>query len=280
MENNEKKILVLGATGKTGSRVAQKLNELNIQFRAGSRSASPSFDWTDQSTWQNALDKIHAVYISFQPDLAVPGAVQVIQDFCNLARESGVEKLVLLSGRGEKEAEECEQVVQNSGLKWTIARASWFNQNFNESYLLGPILDGLVALPLADVKEPFIDVEDIADVVVASLTQEGHDGKLYELTGPRLLSFNDAVNEISTAIGRKIEYVQISMEDYKKHMEEEQIPDDYIWLITYLFTEVLDGRNESIANGVEQALNREPKDFSVYAKQVAASGTWDAKQSV
>lgn len=279
MENNLRKILVLGATGKTGSRVAQRLNELKVQFRAGSRNASPGFDWADQSTWKNAVEDIHTVYISFQPDLAVPGAVQTIQKFCDLAKERGVEKLVLLSGRGEKEAVECEQIVQTSGLKWTICRASWFNQNFSESFLLDPILEGTVALPLADLKEPFVDVDDIADVVVASLTEEGHDGKLYELTGPRLLSFREAVNEIAIASGRNIEYLDISIEEFRKYMHEVQIPEDFIWLITYLFTEMTDRRNESIANGVEEALKRKPKDFTVYAQQVAESGVWNQSQA-
>lgn len=280
MENDNKTVLVLGANGKTGSRVMQKLMALHVAVRAGSRSASPRFDWDDKSTWNAALENIESVYVCFQPDLAVPGADQIVQEFCDLARNSGVKKLVLLSGRGEKEAEVCEEIVKNSGLSWTIARASWFNQNFSESFLLEPIMDGFVALPVGNVKEPFIDVDDIADVVVAALTEEGHEGKLYELTGPRLISFQEAIQEIATATGRNIQYMNITLEAYTKYMEDAQIPQDYIALISYLFTEVLDGRNESATNGMEEALGRKAKDFSDYVREAAESGIWNAAQSV
>ena len=280
MENDSQTVLVLGANGKTGSRVIQGLNELNVPVRAGSRSASPRFDWDDQSTWKDALENIESAYVCFQPDLAVPGADTIIQGFCDLARECGVKKLVLLSGRGEKEAQVCEEIVMNSGLEWTIARASWFNQNFCESFLLEPIIEGFVTLPIGNVKEPFIDVDDIADVVVAALTQKGHEGKLYELTGPRLISFQEAIHEIAAATGRNIQYVQISLEEYTQYMADAQIPQDYIDLISYLFTEVLDGRNESVTNGVEEALGRKARDFSDYVRHAAGSGIWNAAQSV
>lgn len=270
-----KQILVLGSNGKTGSRVVQKLEALGQSVRKGSRLAVPKFDWGDPKNWAAVLQDIQSIYITFQPDLAVQGADEAIRQLVKLAKEAGVEKVVLLSGRGEKEAQDCEVIVKESGLKWTIIRASWFCQNFSESYLLEPILNGHVALPTGDVKEPFVDVEDIADIAVAALTQEGHDFKLYEVTGPELLSFKEAITTIATAIGRPIVYEQLSVPEYAAQLKAYQVPQDYIGLLSYLFSEVLDGRNASICHRVEEALGRKPKSFSEYVAKTAASGVWN-----
>lgn len=221
------------------------------------------------------MQDIDSVYIAFQPDLAVPGAVDIIRSFTQFAVKSGVSKLVLLSGRGEKEAQQCEQVVIHAGVDWTVLRCSWFNQNFSEHSLLEPVLAGYVALPSGRVKEPFVDAGDIADVAVAALTERGHVGQIYELTGPLLLSFEEAVEEISKATGRPIQSEHLTMNEYVASLLEYGVPTEYIGLLRYLFTEVLDGRNASLANGVQRALGREPLDFSGFTGQTAASGVWD-----
>ncbi len=271
----EKKILVLGGTGKTGRRVAEKLAGPGKEVRIGSRSEKPPFDWENRETWNDALEGINAVYITFQPDLAVPGASEAIQAFTSLAVKKGVQKMVLLSGRGEKEAQVCEQIVMDAGVDWTIVRASWFNQNFSESFLLDPILAGQVALPRGEMPEPFVDTDDIADVVVASLLEDQHAGKIYELTGPRLLTFKQIIAEIAKATGRDIKFTPLSIDEYKNMLREHHIPEDFLWLIDYLFTEVLDGRNSSVTDDIEKVLGRKAKDFSEYARETVAAGIWD-----
>jgi uncharacterized protein YbjT (DUF2867 family) len=271
---NKERVLVLGANGKTGSRVLQRLNTLGWPTQIGSRSANPKFDWEDDSTWSDALKNIHSVYVSFYPDLALPGTADLIKKFTQLAVKNGVQKLVLLSGRGEEEAQACEDIVMKSGVDWTIVRASWFFQNFSEGNFLEPILAGHIALPSGDVGEPFIDADDIADVAVAALTQTGHSEKLYEVTGPRLLTFKKAIEEISAAAGRPIIYEQVSMQTYTDMLSEWQVPKELVSLLTYLFTEVLDGRNENVTDGVEQALGRKATDFSKFVKKTAESGVW------
>lgn len=265
---------MLGGTGKTGSRVAAQLSRIGWPVRIGSRAGKPPFDWENQSTWQPALQDVDAVYLAFQPDLAVPGAVATIRTFTETAVASGVRKLVLLSGRGEPEAQACEQLVMHSGADWTILRASWFSQNFSEGYLLEPLQAGYVTLPADTVGEPFVDVDDIADVAVAALTEQGHSGQLYELTGPRLLTFQAAVSEIARATGRSIEYEPIPVAAYVDILNEYAVPKDYVALLTYLFTEVLDGRNAYLTDGVQRALGRQPRDFSVYVRNTAATGIW------
>lgn len=279
MKHQSKPVLVLGANGKTGSRVAQKLEELQIPIRRGSRKAAIRFDWEDESTWATVLEGTSSVYITFQPDLAMQGAEEAIRLFVKLAADAGVQKLVLLSGRGEPEAQRCEQLVIESGLTWTIVRASWFNQNFSESYLLDPIRAGYVCLPAGDVKEPFVDADDIADVVVAVLTEAGHDNKVYEVTGPRLLSFREAINEIASAKNQSIEYAAISLEEYQAQLREHHVPGEVIGLISYLFAEVLDGRNESVTHGIEEALGRKPKDFAAYVQATSATGVWTTRET-
>ncbi|WP_406285668.1 NAD(P)H-binding protein [Embleya sp. NBC_00896] len=266
--------LVLGGTGKTGRRVAERLTALGRSVRIGSRSAAIPFDWTDRTTWAPALRGVDSVYISFQPDIAAPGGADTVGAFADLAADSGVRHLVLLSGRGEPEAQDAEARVRAAGTYWTIVRASFFAQNFDEGEFLGPILDGEMALPVGDVGEPFIDVDDIADVAVAALTEDGHQGQLYEVTGPRLLSFADAVAEIARAAGREITFVQVPLAAYSAVLTEHQVPQEVIDLLSFLFGEVLDGRNAHVTDGVQRALGRAPRDFSDYARDAAARGVW------
>lgn len=272
----KKKILVLGSNGKTGRRVVARLeNNPEVEISLGSRNEKIPFDWEKPETWENVLQNIDTVYITFQPDLAVPFAADAIENFTNLATKSGVQKIVLLSGRGEQEAQVCEEIVKKNAKNWTIIRASWFSQNFSESFFLDPILYGIVALPRAEALEPFTDADDIADVVTAALLDESHNGKTYELTGPRLLTFKDAVNEIANASSRNISFQSLSLEEYAQMLKEYQVPEDHIWLVNYLFEQVLDGRNSNVTSDIEKVLGRKAKDFSAYAEETAKTGIWN-----
>ena len=270
-----KPTLVLGGTGKTGRRVAERLAARGLPVRIGSRFGEPPFDWEDRSTWAPALDGVGAAYISYYPDVAVPGAAETVGSFAELAVRSGVPRLVLLSGRGEPEAERAEQAVRDAGAELTIVRSTWFAQNFSEGAFLDLVLAGEVTLPAGDTPEPFVDIDDIADVAVAALTEEGHEGELYELTGPRLLTFEQAVDEIARAASREIRYVPVAMAEFESLLTDQEVPADVVWLLRYLFSEVLDGRNAHVADGVQRALGRKPRDFSEFARDAAATGAWN-----
>jgi uncharacterized protein YbjT (DUF2867 family) len=272
---NNQTTLVLGGTGKTGRRVAEKLQARGVNTRIASRSADLPFDWNDRSTWNAVLDGVTAAYVTYAPDLAIPGAKDAIRAFVNKAVAHGVQRLVLLSGRGEEEAQDCERIIQEAGVEWTVVRASWFNQNFSEGEFLGMVLDGAITLPAADIAEPFIDVNDIADVAVAALTEEGHAYEIYEVTGPRMMTFNELAQEISSAAGREVQFIQIPAEAFAAAIAESGAPDDIAWLLSYLFETVLDGRNAYVCDGVQRALGRQPADFADYARRVAARGTWN-----
>ena len=271
-----KPTLVLGGTGKTGRRVAERLTARGLPVRVGSRSGTPPFDWQDRSTWAPALDGAGAVYLSYYPDLAVPGAVEAAGAFAELAVRSGVPRIALLSGRGEPEAERAEQAVRASGAELTILRSTWFMQNFSEDYMLDHVLSGEIRLPGGEVPTPFLDVDDIADVAVAALTDDRHAGRLYELTGPHSLTFADAAAVISAATGRTLRYVPVTIEEHAAELREHGVPAEVVDLLTYLFGEVVDGRNADTTDGVEQALGRAPRDFATYARAAAAAGAWNA----
>ena len=268
-------ILIIGGAGKTGARVNALLQAQGIATRPVSRSTATRFDWNEPETWPAALDGVSRAYVTYQPDLAVEGATEAIAELSRLARAKGLERIVLLSGRGEPGAQRAEAALQASGVPWTNVRASWFNQNFSEGYLLDGVLAGEVALPAGSVAEPFIDVDDIADVVVAALTHERHANKLYEVTGPRALTFAQAVAEIASSAGRPISYRQVSPEDFAASMRP-FVPEEIVHLLHELFTVVLDGRNSEVAHGVEQALGRPARDFSDYSRTTAATGVWRA----
>lgn len=273
--NTPNMTLVLGGTGKTGRRVVERLHAGGVPVRIGSRSAKLPFEWHDQTTWAPILQNVASAYIVYYPDLAVPGAADTIRSFVEQAVHSGVRRLVLLSGRGEEEAQRCERIVQNGGADWTILRASWFNQNFSEDFLRDLVLGGVVALPGGEVGEPFVDADDIADAAVAALTEPGHAGQLYELTGPRLMTMAEAVAEIAKATSREIAFVPMSPEAFAASSAEQGVPADIVELLTYLFNEVMDGRNAHLTDGVQRALGRPPRDFAEYARDAAAAGAWD-----
>lgn len=268
-------ILLLGGKGKTGRRVAERLTAKGLNVKLGSRSSQPPFDWETKTSWEKVVQGVEAAYITYYPDIAIPGATAVVRSFAEFAIANGVKKLVLLSGRGEEEAQRAEQAVQKVHPDATIVRCSWFNQNFSESFLLEPILSGEIALPNGNVPEPFLDADDIADVVVAALTEDGHAGKVFELTGPRSLTFDEAVREIAKATGRDIRFTPISVEAYTSVLKKQDVPHELVTFLSYLFDEVLDGRNSSVADGVQRALGREPKDFSDYVRENAATGIWN-----
>ncbi|MEM1273330.1 MAG: NmrA family NAD(P)-binding protein [Pseudomonadota bacterium] len=266
-------ILVIGATGKTGARVVNRLEKLGKAVRPGTRHAPIPFDWDDPSTWNAALDGIGTAYVTYFPDLAFPGAVEKVDALCQIAKTSGVERLVLLSGRGEHHAREGEKVVQASGIEYTLVRSAWFAQNFSEGYLRDPILAGHLPMPGGKIVEPIIDIDDIADVVVAALTEDRHAGALYEVTGPELLSFADMAHVMSAEIGRPIRHIPITFEDF--HANVAQAGGAFVAdVFTAIARETLDGRNAKICDGVQRALGRAPTSFAVFARKTAATGAW------
>ena len=273
-------ILVTAANGKTGRRVATLLEADNHPVRRASRSADIPFDWTNHDTYAPNLAGCRAAYIVYTPDLSVPRSENDIRVFVEAAKQAGVERIVILSGRGEPAAERCEDIVRNSGLEWTIVRAAWFNQNFDEGDFLPMILDGTIALPAGDIAEPLIDADDIAEVAFAALTQPGHNHELYEITGPRAITFHEVAQILSEATGRTINYIPITMDQFKAGLAEAGVPADHIALLEYVMSHTLDGRGIHPQDGVQRALGRPPRDFAAYVANAAETAIWNPQAPV
>jgi uncharacterized protein YbjT (DUF2867 family) len=274
---NDPLTLVLGGTGKSGRRVAERLWSRGKPVRLGSRSASPPFDWQRPATWPAALDGVRSVYQSYYPDVAAPGAPEAVRAFTSDARAAGVRRVVFLSGRNEPGALRAEAAVAESGLEWTIVRASFFAQNFSEGAFFPPLLDGHLMLPVGDVGEPFVDADDVAAVVVEALLGDEHVEQIYELTGPRLWTFADAVAEIAAASGRDLRYSQVSADDYSRALETAGLGEEERGLIVYLLTELLDGRGASVHDDVRRVLGRPARDFSAFVRDAAEQGVWSPR---
>lgn len=270
-------VLVLGGTGRTGSRIVQRLHDRSIQTRVASRWGKTPFLWDDRSTWDAALEGASAAYVCYSPDLAFPGVAELMGEFAERARSLDVHRLVLLSGRGEAGALASEQAIRETVAEWTVIRSSWFAQNFSEHFFLGPVLRGRLVLPAADVLEPFIDIDDLAEIASAAVVEDGHAGTVYEVTGPRLLSMDDVAAEISTATGRQIHYSPSTAGEFVADVALDGIPREEATPLAELFESILDGRNASVTTDLESALGRPATDFTDYARRTAASGIWNPR---
>ncbi|MFI5529608.1 NAD(P)H-binding protein [Kitasatospora sp. NPDC051853] len=270
--------LVLGGTGKTGRRVVSRLRQRGYEVRAASRNGTTRFDWSDRSTWEPALDGARAAYLV---DSLLPDAGASMTEFAKLAASSGVERLVLLSHRDwvAAEGEEklpCERAVRESGAEWTLLKPAWFAQNFDEeAFWLEQVLDGALVMSTGDGLEPFVDADDIADVAVAALTEDGHAGEAYELSGPRLLSLAQVAEEIGRATGRPLVHRAVSPAEFTAYATGQGLPADFVGLLDMLYGWIADNRFATLADGVQRALGREPRDFAAYARATAATGIWE-----
>ena len=271
--------LVVGGTGKTGSRVVARLRDLGAAVKPASRSSETYFDWTDPESWVDALDGVDATYITYFPDLALSGAAETVRAFVDVALDRGVRRHILLAGRGEDGAERAERLLMESGADWTILRCGFFAQNFSEIFA-DPIRAGIIAMPEAAGPDPFLDIDDVADVAVAALTDDSHIGRLHELTGPRVVTMEAVAAILGDAIGRPVRYLPMPHDAYTAELIDAGLPAEVAGHLTEVIAQALDGRNALVTDGVEKVLGRPARDFADYARNAAAAGAWDLPAAV
>ena len=264
---------VIGATGKTGRRVAALLEERGHAVRRLARGTTPPFDWDQPEGWPQALAGVDRLYAAYVPDIAAPGSDVAITRLTEVARDAGVRHIVLLSGRGEEAARRCEDILFASGVPATVVRASWFIQNFTEGMLRDAVLTGVLAMPAGSVREPFIDVDDIAEVAVEALTGSGHEGRVHEVTGPQSLTFAELAALLSEIHGREVQYIPVGFDEFHAAVAADAGP-EIATLLTELCREVFDGRNESPTSGVLEALGRPARDARTVLTEAARVGAW------
>ncbi|MBU6530884.1 NmrA family NAD(P)-binding protein [Streptomyces mayonensis] len=270
--------LVLGATGKTGRRVLARLRLRGTPVRPASRSSPTRFDWSEPGGWDTALRGVTAVYV-VPP--SVPGPVHA---FATRAEAAGVRHLVLLSGHGADrwgdsafglDMRSAEDAVRRSGLGWTVLRAANFNQNFDEDVFHAPLLSGGLALPAGPVPEPFVDLEDVADVAAAVLAEpDRHAGRTYELTGPRALTFAEAVELIARASGRPLTFTRVSPDAYTAALVGEGLGEEEARHVAEMFVMMERQNISGTEDGVATVLGRAPRNFEEYVVRAAAAGAW------
>ncbi|MGY1456700.1 hypothetical protein [Streptomyces sp. SS8] len=265
-------ILVLGATGSSGRRVVAHLRNLGAPVRPASRHSATRFDWSDESTWEPALRGVARVF------LMAPDGVPVDPGFVALAADLEVEHIVLLSSRaveviGDRRLLEAEDTVRGSGVGWTILRADWFDQNFDEGPFREAVLAGELAVPLGECRQVFVDLDDVAAVAARALTERGHAGRTYEVTGPRALSFGEVCAVIGDAVGRPLEF-RGDQDAYRSAQTSfgrsaESVERD---LASFAALRAL-GDAEPL-DTVPRVTGRPARDFEEYAAAAAAGGGW------
>ncbi|MEO3876443.1 NAD(P)H-binding protein [Nonomuraea sp. B12E4] len=269
--------LVLGATGKTGRRVTARLRAAGKTVRAASRSSEARFDWADPTTWDDVVNGVSAVYV-IAPE--VPGPAH---EFVSRAVAAGVRRFVLLSGRGADtwgdslfglDVRSAEEAVRASGVEWSILRPTNFSQNFDDGFFHAPIMAGELVLPARGIVEPFIDVDDISDVAVALLTEPGHAGRSYELSGPRGLTFREATEVIARVSGRPVRYVEVSSEEFVAALVAQGYPPEVASYGREMFDLMRRGVTAEVTDDVYRVLGRRPRDFETYVVRAAAAGAW------
>ncbi|MBN0044675.1 NAD(P)H-binding protein [Streptomyces actuosus] len=270
---NDLTVVVTGASGRTGRRVAQAVDAAGATVRPASR--AHGFDWHDRATWADTLRGADAAYLVYPFDVGAPEAALGVGLLAHQAVALGVRRLVLLSARGEEGARPAEEALRESGADWTVVRAAWFAQNLSE----GPLAEelrrtGELVFPAGEVREPFVDVGDVAEVVVAALSDERYAGQALAVSGPRLLTFGEAVSAVAEATGRGLRYRSVPAPEYGKRLTGAGMPAEETEFLLDLFEQLLDGRNAYLSDGVQQVLGREPRDFADVVREAAAAGAW------
>jgi uncharacterized protein YbjT (DUF2867 family) len=273
-------ILILGGTGKTGRRVAQRLRDAGHSPRVASRSRGDvRFDLGEPSTWPAALAGIDAAYLVEPQVQGTEEGQRRLPRFVAAAVAAGARRLVMLSAPGvagnpAHPLWRAEEAVKRSGLEWTIVQPNWFAQNFSETFWRPGILAGALVLPTGTGTTAFVDAGDIADVAAAALTRDGHHGQTYVLTGPRAISFGEATALIGQATGATVRHVDIAPEDFIQAQIDDGVPVRVASQLTRLYGSIRDGQAAAIFDGVQRALGRQPRAFEDYVSAAAAAGAW------
>jgi uncharacterized protein YbjT (DUF2867 family) len=243
--------LLLGGTGKVGRRLAAVLREQGQDVRVASRgdSGDVRFDWHDESTWPAALAGVDGVFI-VGPGSATDWSPK-LRALLMTAHEAGVRNAVLLSARGVEFHPEgavalAEQVLREGPLAWTILRPTHFAQNFTEAMFV-PDAAGEVRAPVADARHPFVDVQDIAEVAAAALTDPAHDGKI---SGPEAIAFADAAQAVGGT------YVPEPRETHIAALRAAGTPEGYVTWRMAMLDGIARGDDAYISNGVHETLGR------------------------
>ncbi len=275
-------VLVLGATGKTGRRLAEQLRAAGAPVRTAARKgADVRFDWDDAGTHDAALAGVRAVYL-VPPALRLDHAPTVAA-FLDRAEAAGVQHVTVLSARGvdlappEAAMRAVELDVQaRTALTSSILRPSWFMQNFDESFFQPTIAAaGVLPVPTGDGPEAFVHVHDIAAVAAATLLDPAaHAGRDYAPTGPQALSFGQVAERIGATIGRPVRHVDVPREAWIAEAVAGGLPADYADLLAGLFDIIKAGHGAVPNDDVLRVTGQPARSLEDYLAEPGVAAAW------
>jgi uncharacterized protein YbjT (DUF2867 family) len=268
-------ILITTANGKVGSEIVNQLLQKGESLRVGAHSVQKAeanfpgvhvvhFDYNDDASIKAALEGVNTVYLASPGDFPSDPEKNLV----DLAKASGVKRIVKLSALGVEADDaiplrQVEKHIEASGLEYTFLRPTWFMQNYSTG-MAGSVKSGSIYEPAESAKTGFIDARDIAAVAVKALTEDGHNGQAYALTGSESLDRNAVAAKFSSVLGKPVQYVSISDEQFRGAMQNVLSP-SYLDLMSNLYAGVRAGWSDATTDTVKKVLGRDPISFEQFA---------------
>jgi len=266
-------VLVTGATGTVGSALLDALTDCDATVRAATRSppgTGPAdewvaFDFEKPETWGDALAGVDALFLLRPPQLSRVGPVRA---FVDAAGRVGVDRCVVLSVLGAERNpllphRRIERHVAASALRWTFLRPSFFTQNLVEVH--GDALArGEIPVPAGDGRTSFVDARDVAAVAAVALTEPGHAGVAYDLTGPEALTYDEVAAVASDVLGSPVTYTDPSLPRFVVRELRRGRPLGFTLVMSGIYTTARLGLAGRVTGAVERVLGRPPRDVRAF----------------
>ena len=283
---DQQKILITGGTGKTGTRIAERLGQLGYSYTTTRRSAEAitdsesqvQFNWYDSLTFFPALHHIERVYLV--APVGDPEPIKVMEPFIKMALGQGVRRFVLLSSASIPEEGAVfgpvHQLLKNTVQEWTVLRPSYFMQNFTEGQHVTTISQrDMIISAAGQGKIGFVSVEDIAEVAVRALVDHEAHNTEHIIMGPDSLSYDDVSRMISEVTGRNIIHQSISDDALTRSWLQAGLSKDYAAFMTELDRKIREEGTEDLnSDTVMRVTGKAPVSFQQFAKRHAGSGCW------
>ncbi len=275
------KIFVNGASGKVSQNVIQELLEAGHEVFAGTRfpekgEKKKGVTWvvSDAAAPEKGLEVLEQVDAAFF--IAPPGFTnqyEILSPWIEKAKQVKLKKIVLMTAMGvefapdEAPFRKTEILLEKSGLNWNIIRPNWFMQNFNTFWIGGILSDKKIYFPAGNAKTSFIDSRDISSTAAKLLVSgDKFASQAFALTGTKSLTHDEVAEIISKQTGLKIEYVNVSPEDFKKGLLGGGVPEDYAGFLVMIAGALRDGHAEAITDSVQKITGKSPISFDKYAE--------------
>ncbi|MGB7833095.1 MAG: SDR family oxidoreductase [Xanthobacteraceae bacterium] len=281
-------ILVTGATGLNGTALVRKLSAKGVPLRALVRSAAKAAeiaalpnveiaiaDMAKPETLPAALAGVDRAMLNSSAD---PAMVEVQSNFIAAAAKAGVRHVVKLSGimpeldspfRFARMHGEIEKRLEASGMAFTHLRAGEFMPSYFRQVPM-ILAKGALFLPMENQRIASIDIGDLAEIAALVLTNPGHEGKIYRLTGPEALTMTEVAERLSAATGKTIKYINVPPEDVRKAQLAAGVPPYIADALAELFAERRKGKESQVWPIAQTLLGRRPTSFAEFAARNAA----------